>query len=141
VSPTLVFEDDSIRWAGTWLEGERSQRRISNRLVGYPREAIGDLGPTEIAAGSTECCVLARSAFQQVGGFTRGYLQPAEKSLDLCLKLRMAGYPSLWLPEVELYIADDIGESASPQHLRLAQFADRTSFDRRWSLAVANMKG
>jgi hypothetical protein len=139
-SPTLLFEDNSIRWAGAWLEGEGPARRIANRFVGYPLESIGSLGPMEVAAGATECCVMSRAAFIEVGGFARNYFTPSEKGLDLCLKLRMAGAPSLWVPDVEVYVVDD-GETARPHAGALAQLADRTSFDRRWALAISNMKG
>ncbi len=78
--------------------------------------------------------------FIEVGGFARNYFTTAEKGLDLCLKLRMAGSPSLWVPDVEVYAVDD-AETATPHAGALAQLADRTSFDRRWALAISNMKG
>ncbi|RDJ22152.1 hypothetical protein DWF00_23705 [Bosea caraganae] len=139
-SPTLLFEDNSIRWAGAWMEGEGPNRRVFNRFVGYPLDAIGNLGPMEVAAGATECCVLSRAAFIEAGGFARNYFTTAEKGLDLCLKLRMNGAPSVWVPEVEIYVVDD-GELARPHVGALASQADRASFDRRWALAVSNMRG
>ncbi|KFC70030.1 hypothetical protein FG93_03045 [Bosea sp. LC85] len=139
-SPTLLFEDNSIRWAGAWMEGEGASRRVFNRFVGYPLDAIGNLGPMEVAAGATECCVMSRAAFIEAGGFARNYFTTAEKGLDLCLKLRMNGFPSVWVPEVEIYVVDD-GEMARPHLVSLAQLADRSSFDRRWALAVSNMRG
>ncbi|WP_332684829.1 glycosyltransferase family 2 protein [Bosea sp. (in: a-proteobacteria)] len=139
-SPTLLFEDNSIRWAGAWLEGEGTERRVYNRFVGYPLEAIGSLGPMEVAAGATECCVLSRAAFIEAGGFSRNYFTTGEKGLDLCLKLRMHGAPSLWVPEVEIYVVED-GEAARPPTGVLASLADRASFDRRWALAISNMRG
>lgn len=139
-SPTLLFEDNSIRWAGAWLEGEGQNRRIANRFVGYPLDAIGNLGPMEVAAGASECCVLSRAAFVEASGFARNYFTTAEKGLDLCLKLRMQGAPSIWVPEVEVYAVDD-GETAAAPVAALAQLADRMSFDRRWALAISNMKG
>lgn len=139
-SPTLLFEDNSIRWAGAWMDGEGANRRVYNRFVGYPLDAIGNLGPMEVAAGATECCVLSRAAFVEAGGFARNYFTTAEKGLDLCLKLRMNGAPSVWVPEVEIYVVDD-GEMARPHVGALAQLADRASFDRRWALAVSNMRG
>jgi hypothetical protein len=139
-SPTLLFEDNSIRWAGAWLEGEGAERRICNRFVGYPLDAIGSLGPVEVAAGAMECCVLSRAAFVEAGGFARGYFTTGEKGLDLGLRLRMGGAPSIWVPEVEIYVVDD-GEPARPHLGALAALADRTSFDRRWALAVSNMRG
>jgi hypothetical protein len=138
-SPTLLFEDNSIRWAGAWLDGEGADRRVYNRFVGYPLEAIGSLGPMEVAAGATECCVLSRAAFIEAGGFSRNYFTTGEKGLDLCLKLRMNGAPSLWVPEVEVYVVED-GE-ARPHVGSLTSLADRTSFDKRWALAISNMRG
>lgn len=138
-SPTLLFEDNSIRWAGAWLDGEGPERRVYNRFVGYPLEAIGSLGPMEVAAGATECCVLSRAAFIEAGGFSRNYFTTGEKGLDLCLKLRMNGAPSLWVPEVEVYVVED-GE-ARPHVGSLTSLADRTSFDKRWALAISNMRG
>ncbi|MDU0338264.1 glycosyltransferase family 2 protein [Bosea rubneri] len=139
-SPTLLFEDNSIRWAGAWLEGEGPERRVYNRFVGYPLEAIGSLGPMEVAAGATECCVLSRAAFIEAGGFSRNYFTTGEKGLDLCLKLRMNGAPSLWVPEVEIYVVEDNEAARAPAGV-LASLADRTSFDRRWALAISNMRG
>jgi hypothetical protein len=139
-SPTLLFEDNSIRWAGAWMEGEGQNRRVYNRFVGYPLDAIGNLGPMEVAAGAAECCVLSRAAFIEADGFARNYFTIGEKGLDLCLRLRMNGAPSLWVPEVEIYVADD-GESLRPHVSALAQLADRASFDRRWALAISNMRG
>ncbi len=52
----------------------------------------------------------------------------------------MGGAPSVWVPEVEIYVVDD-GELARPHLGALAALADRTSFDRRWALAVSNMRG
>lgn len=138
-SPTLLFEDNSIRWAGAWLDGEGASRRVYNRFVGYPLEAIGSLGPMEVAAGATECCVLSRAAFIEAGGFSRNYFTTGEKGLDLCLKLRMNGAPSLWVPEVEVYVVED-GETR-PHVGSLTSLADRTSFDKRWALAISNMRG
>jgi hypothetical protein len=138
-SPTLLFEDNSIRWAGAWLEGEGANRRVYNRFVGYPLDAIGSLGPMEVAAGATECCVMSRAAFIEADGFSRNYFTTGEKGLDLCLKLRMNGAPSVWVPEVEVYVVED--SEARPHVGALVNLADRTSFDRRWALAISNMRG
>jgi hypothetical protein len=140
VSPTIVFEDDSIRFAGTWIEGEGAERRLVDRFIGYPRDAVRDAEPTEVAAGSLQCCAVSRQAFEAAGGFTRSYLGAADKGRDLCLKLKLSGTPSVWLPEVEMIAADEEGGRPSPLR-RLAQRVDRWCFDRRWSLLVANMRG
>ncbi|MGU3495977.1 hypothetical protein ACLBXM_18195 [Xanthobacteraceae bacterium A53D] len=144
VSPTLLFEDDSIRWAGTMLDGEGPARGLNDRLVGYPRSSVAKAEPMEVTAGTVECCILPRSAFEAVEGFTRGYLGIAEKRLDLALKLRLGGTPSVWVPEVEMVCADETSEGASGAAAStwhgLVRRVDRWAFDKRWSLAVANMR-
>jgi hypothetical protein len=138
VSPTIVFEDNSIRFAGTWLDTE--QPRLVDRYIGYPRDVVHGSKPAEVMAGSTECCIVSRSAVEMAGGFTRSYLGSADKGRDLCLKLRLAGTPSVWLPEVEMISAEDQSGGPNLPMRRLAQRIDRWSFDRKWSLLVNNMR-
>lgn len=138
VSPTIVYEDDSIRFAGTWLDPDLSQ--LVDRYIGYPKDVVLGSKPAEVMAGSTECCIVSRTAVRAAGGFTRSYLGASDKGRDLCLKLRLAGTPSIWLPEVEMISAEgDSGGSNLPMR-RLAHRIDRWSFDRKWSLLVNNMR-
>lgn len=140
VSPTIVFEDESIRWAGTWIDGEGSERALVDRYVGYPLAALSGAQAMEVTAATVECCILPRAAFVAAGGFTRGYLGTAAKSLDFGLKLKLAGTPSVWIPDVQMVAADE-GSGLGPAHWPpFARRVDRLAFDRRWSLAVANMR-
>lgn len=141
VSPTVVFEDDSICFAGTWLEGEGGKRQLVDRYAGYPRDVIRGAEPSEVIAGSASCCILSRAAMETTGGFSRAYLGVADKGRDLCLKLKLAGIPSYWLPDVEMIAAEDSVDPASTPWNRLSRRIDRWSFDRRWSLLVGNMRG
>ncbi|MGO4706819.1 glycosyltransferase family 2 protein [Microvirga sp. 2MCAF38] len=139
VSPTVVFEDNSICFAGTSLD--HRERRLVDNFLGYPSDVICHAEPTEVMAGSIACCILSRSAFQDIGGFSQSYLSTKDKGRDFCLKLKLAGTPSLWLPEVEMIAADGAPGDASLPWQRLVQHVDRWSFDRRWSHLVANMRG
>ncbi|WP_205800253.1 glycosyltransferase family 2 protein [Microvirga terricola] len=139
VSPTVVFEDNSISFAGTLLD--QRERRLVDSFLGYPCDVIRGAEPIEVMAGSPACCLVSRAAFQDVGGFSQSYLSIKEKVRDLCLKLRLAGTPSLWLPEVEMIAADVVPADANLPRTRLTQRIDHWSFDRRWSLLVSNMRG
>ncbi|WP_213162734.1 hypothetical protein [Kaustia mangrovi] len=140
VSPAILFEDGSIRWAGIWLEGEGQGRTLAERYVGYPRAVLDGAEPAEVTAGTPDCCMVSRAAFEEVEGFTRGYVGSAEKGLDLALKLKLAGTASLWLPEVEMLGAEEDIE-AGAHWRRLARRIDRWAFERRWSLVMSNMGG
>ncbi|MCB8821412.1 glycosyltransferase family 2 protein [Microvirga rosea] len=139
VSPTVIFEDNSICFAGTVLDAR--ERRLVDNFLGYPCDVIRGTEPAEVMAGTTACCVLSRSAFCDVGGFSQSYMSVKERSRDLCLKLKLAGTSSLWLPDVEVVATDSDSLEASIPWQRLVQHVDRWSFDRRWSLLVSNMRG
>src|SRR5690606_9831889 len=141
VSPTIVFEDDSIRFAGTWLDTEDGERRLSGRACGYPREVVRSAEPSELVAGTVGCGLLPRAAMEAAGGFNRAWLGATEKGRDLCLQLTLAGTPSMWLPEGEMIAAEENAGAIATPWQKLAQRADRWSFNRRWSLLVANMRG
>ncbi len=138
ISPTILYEDNSIRFAGTWLDNE--EQKLADRYIGYPRDVVHGSQPTEVVAGSLACCIVSREAVVSAGGFTRSYLSSSEKGRDLCLKMRLGGTLAVWLPDVEMISADnDVTASALPIH-RLAQKIDRWSFDRKWSLLINNMR-
>jgi len=137
VSPTIVYEDESICFAGTWIE--EGGKELVDRYIGYPRDVILGSKASEVMAGTTTCCIVSRKAIESAGGFTRSYLGTSDKGRDLCLKLRLAGTPSVWLPDVEMVSADDNASAGLPWR-RLAQRIDRWSFDRKWSLLINNMK-
>jgi hypothetical protein len=138
VSPTILYEDNSIRFAGTWLDN--GAQKLVDRYIGYPRDVVQGSQPTEVIAGSLACCIVSRESIESAGGFTRSYLNVSEKGRDLCLKMRLGGTPAVWLPDVEMISADsDVSTSALPMH-RLAQKIDRWSFDRKWSLLINNMR-
>lgn len=139
VSPTILYEDESIRWAGTWIDGEGEERRLVNRFAGFPVTLIKDAEVEEVTAGTVECCILPRAAFEDVEGFARGYVGTAEKGLDLALRLKLAGTPAYWLPEVEMVGGDHV-VAADPRWAELTHRLDRWAFDRRWSLVIANLR-
>ncbi|SOB92246.1 glycosyltransferase family 2 protein [Thalassospira xiamenensis] len=139
VCPTILFEDDSVRWAGTWIEGDVDGQYLSDRYVGYPRAVLSDAEPTEVSAGTPECCIMPRKAFEDINGFTRGYIGPSEKGLDLALKLRMGGTASWWIPEIEV-LGSEQSITSAPAWEELSHRLDRWAFDRRWSLVVSNLR-
>jgi GT2 family glycosyltransferase len=54
--------------------------------------------PEEVEAISGACIMLKRSVFEQVGRFSQEYFMYAE-DVDLCHKIRQAGYKNLYVPE------------------------------------------
>jgi GT2 family glycosyltransferase len=82
--------------------------------------------------------VLERRKFEQVGGFDEA-LAVAFNDVDLCLKLRRAGYRNLWTPHARLIHAESAtrGSDRSPE--RAAAFAEEARQMReRWGEALTN---
>lgn len=133
LSPTLAYEDDSIRWAGTWVAGVQADRALVSRYAGYPIDTVTGMSTTEVATATFECCVMPREALFSVDGFTRGYLGTHEKGLDLGLKLKQSGLKSYWLPSAQMLGSDDIAVSEKASTVALIERIDRQIFDGRWA--------
>jgi glycosyltransferase involved in cell wall biosynthesis len=56
-----------------------------------------------ISAVTAACLVMRKCVFEEVGGFDEENLTIAFNDVDLCLKVREAGYRNLWTPYAELY--------------------------------------
>jgi hypothetical protein len=140
LSPTLVYEDDSIRWAGTWVAGPQSDRALISRYAGYPMDSVSGMSLTEVATATFECCILPRDALFSVGGFTRGYLGTHEKGLDLGLKLKQSGLRSYWLPSAQMLGSDDVSITDRASTIALIERIDRQVFDARWSNILAGRR-
>ncbi|WFU51514.1 hypothetical protein [Sinorhizobium terangae] len=134
ISPTLAYEDHSVRWAGSWPAGQ-SEYPASSRYAGYPLSAVTGLKLTQVAAASLECCIMPREAFLAAGGFSGGYLGSQQKGLDLGLRFNRAGIPSYWLPSVQMLGADETSSAATATLAPLVERIDRRIFAARWASA------
>ena len=133
VSPTLMYEDDSIRFAGQPLDSGAEALPSSARLAGYPADWLSERAPVAVAAAAPECCLVRRSLFQELNGFSRALVGPELKSLDFSLKVRGRGRACTWVPAIRLYALDDDSETREPDYwLRIGQMVDRWAFERQW---------
>ena len=113
VSPTVLHEDFSIRFAG--IDGVRAIDgppfgAPQARFAGYPRGWASGGGAQPVVAGALECCLLLREAVEAAGGVGGGAGLAATQALRLFLGLRRSGFATLWTPEVEVY---DLGNPAA----------------------------
>jgi hypothetical protein len=134
ISPTLAYEDHSVRWAGSWVAAE-SERPFSGRYAGYPLSALIGLKLTRVAAASFECCIMPREALLAAGGFSAGYLGSQQKGLDLGLRLGRSGLESYWLPSVQMLGSD---EASGVGTAALVERIDQGVFNARWAETPAD---
>lgn len=107
VGARLYYPDDSIQHAGIVVGiGGHARGAASNMLTGCRRIHDGYLHKAAIqlnySAVTAACMMIRKSVFDEVGAFTE-YLSVAFNDVDLCLKVRKAGYDIVYDPYVEAY--------------------------------------
>ncbi len=133
VSPTLLYEDGSVRYAGVdavqFAESAPYGSAVCSR-AGYPRGALPRNDGRTLAC-AVECCAMTRSAFESVGGFSQGYASDSFKGVDLFLRMGNAGVRMNWTAAAELYALDDL-QAASDSTVQVAKLVDGWSFRAAW---------
>ncbi|MBW6657099.1 glycosyltransferase, partial [Salmonella enterica subsp. enterica serovar Weltevreden] len=74
--------------------------------LGLPGNAPGYFGrmglSQEVSAVTGACLAMRAQVFSEVGGFDAAHLAVAFNDVDLCLKIRAAGYRIVWTPHARL---------------------------------------
>jgi hypothetical protein len=135
ISPALLYEDDSIRWAGYRLDAGADG--LTENYVGYPAATLDDVVPAVTPMANLECCVLAKSAIVPLTQGGQGYLRNRAKGMDLALRLSKAGARAYWLPAVRMLGAE--GQADRDAWEIHARTIDRVVFGTRWSETIATM--
>jgi glycosyltransferase involved in cell wall biosynthesis/2-polyprenyl-3-methyl-5-hydroxy-6-metoxy-1,4-benzoquinol methylase len=109
--------------------------RTSDRL------SIGDHGrlqlPQELSAVTAACMVIRREAWDQVGGMDSANLPVAFNDIDLCLRIREAGWRLVWTPFAELIHHESISRGPDTEGDRAIRFAQEIRYmKRRWGPAL-----
>jgi O-antigen biosynthesis protein len=104
VGPRLLYPDDTVQHAGI-VVGVGGIAEHAFR--GLPAEAPGvcrQLQTTRNYSAVTGACLLTRrEVFDEVGGFDEERLPVTFSDVDLCLKMRRAGYRVIYTPFAKLY--------------------------------------
>ncbi len=102
VGAKLCDEGDAMRHTGLVLG---LCGTVGNSQCGLLRNELGFMSNLAYARNVTAvekaCLLLRRATFLEVGGFDTAYLETLE-DVDLCLKLRKAGYVNIFTPFAEL---------------------------------------
>jgi hypothetical protein len=127
VSPTILYEDFSIKFAGIdSVEplADAPYLRTDAGCLGYSRHWLEGREPRLVLAAAIECCLVTRAAYERVGGFAGAYALPDLKGLDFFLRLRHAGAATFWTPELEVHSVDDGPASEGDYWSRVGRLAD-----------------
>jgi GT2 family glycosyltransferase len=134
VGAKLLYPDDTVQHAGVIIGiggiAAHAHKHLPAALGGY----AGRAGTVQnVSAVTAACLLIRRSVFESVSGFDAKNLPIAFNDVDLCLKVRAAGYRIVYCPEVVLYHYESISRGAedTPAKRRRARKEIRF-FRRKW---------
>jgi GT2 family glycosyltransferase len=139
VGPLLLYPNNRIQHAGVILGlGGVSGHQFVEMPKGYPGYFRRAENEQDLSCVTAACMVLRREVFYEVGGFNED-LAVAFNDVDLCIRIRKAGWRILWTPEVELYHHESasIGKHDSPERAILFQ-AEVDYMRKLWGKTLDN---
>ena len=134
----LLYPERYIQHAGVYLglgslagHGHRYAKRSA---PGYMNRL---LMLQNVSAVTAACLIIRKDVFFQVGGLDDKELKVAFNDVDLCLKVRAAGYRNLFTPFAELIHHELIsrGSDYTPAKAR-RYFSEGNTLRRRWGSAI-----
>lgn len=133
VGAMLYYPDDTIQHAGVLLGfGGVAGHALMHKPRGWTGQMSRAALTRELSAVTAACMVARRSVLEQVGGLDER-LQVAFNDVDLCLRLREAGYRNLWTPFAELYHHESASRGYEDTPEKRARFQGEIDFMRsRW---------
>ncbi|MBL6081547.1 glycosyltransferase family 2 protein [Belnapia sp. T18] len=87
----------------------------------------------EVSAATAACLAVRRAVFEAVGGLDAEALAVAFNDIDLCLRIREAGWRILWTPLAELYHHESATRGDDVTGAKARRFASEIAhMQRRW---------
>ncbi len=134
VGAKLLFPDDRVQHGGVIL-GIGGVAGHAHKL--FHRTEPGYFSRLQLvqnlSAVTAACLLLRRELFQRLGGFDADRLPVSFNDVDLCLRVRDAGYRNLWTPAAELYHQESASRGADDSPEKQARFAAEVAWmQKRW---------
>lgn len=125
VGAKLLYPNGTVQHAGVVLGvggvADHAFRGLPGTAPGYIAHAIA---AREVAAVTAACMLVRRAAFDAAGGFDAAELGIAFNDVDLCVKIREAGYRIVFTPDVvcehreSMSRGDDLDEDKLSRFMR-----------------------
>lgn len=134
VGARLLYPDRTVQHAGV-LVGIGNAAGHAHR--GQQEDAPGYFAQVQVArqvtAVTAACLVVAKDKFEAVGGLDEQNLGIAYNDVDLCLKLRAAGWSNLYVPQAVMihHESKSRGTDFAPEH-RERYMRELAVLQERW---------
>jgi GT2 family glycosyltransferase len=137
VGAMLYYPDRTIQHAGVILGiGGIAHHAFQHQPMGSPGFCARALVAQNVSAVTGACLVVRRALFEQVGGLDER-LTVAFNDIDLCLRIREAGYRNLWTPFAELVHHESLSRGADDTPEKRARFESEVMLmQSRWGEAL-----
>jgi len=139
VGALLLYPDDTLQHAGVVLGvGDVPERVAGHLYAGAHADTAGYQGhlamARNVSAVTAACLAMRKSVYEEVGGMDAERLPVAFNDVDLCLKVRAAGYDIVWTPHARLYHHESASRGSDVAPEPAARFAREVATMRaRWS--------
>lgn len=138
VGAKLYYPDGRIQHAGVIL-GVGGIAAHSHRF--FPSDSHGYFSRLtlvqNLSAVTAACLLVRKSVFNEVGGLDEEHLAVAFNDVDLCLKVREAGFRNLWTPYAELYHHESASRGPENTRAKRERFAREVkTMQERWGHAL-----
>ena len=133
VGAMLYYPNDSIQHAGVFIGypglAEHYHKTWARSSSGY----MGRLYYAQnVSAVTGACMMIPKRVWEQVGGLDERFAV-AYNDVDLCLRIRRAGYLVVWTPFAELYHLESVSRGYEDTPEKLARFhAEADLLRSRW---------
>ncbi|QGZ60798.1 glycosyltransferase [Paraburkholderia acidisoli] len=140
VGAKLYYANETIQHAGVVL-GLYGVAAHPHRH--FPRNTIGYFGRPmlvqNMSAVTAACMLVRKDVFEQIGGYDEVNLTVGYNDVDLCLKIREAGYDIVYTPFAELYHLESISRGANLSAAQIERDAhERAYMLARWPEVIAH---
>src|SRR5690554_1495675 len=138
VGAKLYYPNDTIQHAGVVLGiggvAGHSHKYFDRNADGY----FSRLHLVHNVSAVTAACLLVRKCvLEQVGGLNEEHLAVAFNDVDLCLRVREAGYWNVWTPYAEAYHHESVSRGADDTPVKRKRHNREADYMReRWGDAL-----
>jgi GT2 family glycosyltransferase len=128
VGAKLLFPDGTVQHAGVVIGEDRNPHHV---YAGFPGDHPAVNRPRTFQVATAACLLVRRTLFTKLGGFDTAF-RNGHEDVDLCLRLRDAGWTIRYCPEsVVVHL-----ESATRQRRSPEAAANGRLYRERWAARV-----